>query len=153
MTTIVKEKNILFWELVLRVLKQHSSCFRRQVVALAIHETLLLDLPDNPMDVWEHLGWDKIKPTKVYTGVNYVDYVGFKCMKCRREQYNLPSGAKLDLCEAVHAEEEVLRKMVDEDHSKFTLWVTTKPCASCTAKLNEVNFKGIYYLNDYKLIC
>lgn len=59
-----------------------------------------------------------------------------------------PSGQGLDLCEAIHAEQNALlqcRNVYDID----VCFVTTAPCITCTKLLLNTSCKIIVYANEY----
>lgn len=64
------------------------------------------------------------------------------------EGANVPSGSSLDLCNAIHAEQNALLQC----HNVFdidTAYVTAKPCVSCMKLFMNTSCKRIVYLEDY----
>ncbi len=61
---------------------------------------------------------------------------------------SLPSGTGLDLCEAIHAEQNALLQCpnVQEIEACYT---TTFPCIHCLKLLMNTSCKKIFYVSDY----
>lgn len=59
-----------------------------------------------------------------------------------------PSGTRLDLCEAIHAEQNALMQCTNID-SIAAIFVTTSPCMHCTKMLMNTNCKHIYFYEEY----
>lgn len=60
----------------------------------------------------------------------------------------LPSGTGLELCEAVHAEQNAMLQCHDVD-SIATCYVTTAPCVTCTKLLLNTGCRRIVFSDDY----
>ena len=58
------------------------------------------------------------------------------------------SGEGLDVCEAIHAEQNALMQC-SNIHEIVKAYVTTEPCMHCTKMLLNTSCKEIYFLNDY----
>ena len=58
------------------------------------------------------------------------------------------SGERLDLCEAVHAEQNALVNVTDITRA-HNIYVTTMPCVSCCKLLLNTPIKCIYYARTY----
>lgn len=70
---------------------------------------------------------------------------------CLREELNIPSGERHELCRAVHAEQNVIaqaskRGISSED---ATLYCTTFPCFICAKLLVNSGISKIYYEEYY----
>jgi len=61
---------------------------------------------------------------------------------------NLPSGQGLDLCEAIHAEQNALLQCYDV-HTIATAYVTTAPCVTCTKLLLNTSCEMIVFRDSY----
>jgi dCMP deaminase len=59
-----------------------------------------------------------------------------------------PSGKGLDLCEAVHAEENALLQCRDI-YAIEACYCTTAPCPRCLRQLMNTSCEIIYYIEDY----
>lgn len=61
---------------------------------------------------------------------------------------NAPSGQNLDLCEAVHAEQNALLQCPSAD-KVYTCYVTTSPCVTCVKLLLNTGCQRIVFANPY----
>ena len=59
-----------------------------------------------------------------------------------------PSGTQLDLCEAIHAEQNALLQCHDV-HTIRRCYTTTAPCITCTKLLLNTTCEEIIYLDAY----
>lgn len=112
-------------ELILLIANK-SDCLRRKVGALLRKDGRVLTIAYNRMP-------DCYNP----------------CDKCARDNYE--SGSRLDLCLAVHAEEQLiincaLNKVSPEGSDLF---VTCLPCHLCAKKIINAKIKNIYYIEKY----
>lgn len=87
--------------------------------------------------------------------------VPFKCAKCDVaifEEY-LPGGREtpgklLDLCRALHAEENAIMKLVSIDrkyNGELILYVTTQPCNLCANKIVTAGIKHVVFSEPYEM--
>ena len=60
----------------------------------------------------------------------------------------LPSGQGLQLCEALHAEENALIQLRDAG-ALHTVYCTASPCINCTRKLLNTSCKRIVFIEEY----
>lgn len=69
---------------------------------------------------------------------------------CYRKVNNIPSGEKLDMCYAVHAEQNVICQaaMSGQSIEGSDIYITTTPCTTCLKLLAQVGVKNIYCLED-----
>lgn len=93
---------------VARVIAERSTCVRRKVGAV------ITDLDDRI----------------IATGYNGVATGAVHCTKTPCAGANLPSGQGLNLCEAIHAEQNAL--VACDVRFAHTLYCTTEPCVACT---------------------
>lgn len=82
------------------------------------------------------------------TGYNGVPRGMDHCIENPCPGANLPSGQGLDLCQAIHAEQNALLqcKNVDEIEAIYT---TTFPCMHCLKLLTNTSCKLIYFKEPY----
>lgn len=111
---------------------EHSHCRRRHVGALLIRERE-----------------DGLKVI-LRKGINRAPREG--CDACPREGF--PSGDRLDLCPAEHAEIGALKNRKEirtlvRDGERLVLCVTTHPCADCCRKIEERGIMVVFYLENY----
>lgn len=79
----------------------------------------------------------------------YRDCIGFK--KTRPHAcpgVDMPSGQGLDLCHAIHAEQNALLQCHDI-HAIDVAVVTTAPCVTCTKLLLNTTCRAIYFKDPY----
>lgn len=60
----------------------------------------------------------------------------------------LPSGSSLDLCEAIHAEQNLLT-FVHDAMSLHTVYVTVSPCVHCVKMLLNTSTQRVVFLEEY----
>lgn len=60
----------------------------------------------------------------------------------------LPSGTGLDLCEAIHAEQNALISCPDFT-KVHTVYSTAAPCVHCTKMLLRTPARAVYFIHDY----
>ncbi len=112
------------------VVSTRSTCLRRQVGAVVVKEKRILSTGYN--------GAPK--------GVKHCLEVG-----CLREELNVPSGEKHELCRGLHAEQNAVIQAalhgVPIDGA--TLYTTHKPCSLCAKILINAGVKEIHYLAGY----
>ncbi len=107
-----------------------STCLRRQVGAVLVRVKRILSTGYNGAP----------------SGVSHCLEVG-----CLREQLNIPSGQRQELCRAVHAEQNAIIQAALHGVSTngSVLYCTNQPCALCAkmlmnAGVKEILFKGAY---------
>lgn len=107
-----------------------SSCLRRQVGAVLVKQNNILATGYNG----------------VPTGITHCGETG-----CLREQLNVPSGERHELCRGLHAEQNAIiqaaRHGVNIDGA--TLYCTTMPCIICTKMIINAGIVKIIYEEGY----
>lgn len=108
-----------------------STCVRRKVGAVAV-------------------GLDRII---LATGYNGAPRNHPHCTKetCLRYVNNIPSGEQLDVCRAIHAEQNVVISAARNGVSlkSATIYCTTAPCSTCLKILCNAGIAQVYYMSDY----
>lgn len=118
-------KDEYFMDMALLV-SERSTCLRRKVGAVLINKR-------------KHV---------LATGYNGVASGQPHCLDIPCIGANSPSGTDLDLCEAVHAEQNALlqcRNVFEID----TCYVTVSPCMTCTKLLLNTSCQTIIFEEDY----
>lgn len=107
-----------------------STCIRRQVGAVAVKENHILSVGYNGAP----------------SGAKHCLDIG-----CIREQQNVPSGQRHELCRATHAEQNVITQA-----AKFgvnlqgaTLYSTAYPCSICAKLIAQAGIRKVIYLDGY----
>lgn len=112
------------------VVKNRSTCLRRHVGAVIVKDKRILA-----------------------TGYNGAPSNTPHCDKtgCYRQENNIPSGERAELCRGTHAEQNAMLQAAYHGVSikDSTMYVTLQPCILCAkmainAGVNRIVFKGIY---------
>ena len=107
-----------------------STCMRRHVGAILVKEKRILATGYN--------GAPKRIEHCAITG-------------CIREQKNIPSGERHEICRALHAEQNALLQAATYGVKieGATLYCTTQPCVMCAKMLINVGIEKIFILEKY----
>ncbi|MBU4536424.1 cytidine/deoxycytidylate deaminase family protein [Patescibacteria group bacterium] len=107
-----------------------STCKRRSVGAVAVKDKKILT-----------------------TGYNGAPSGTKHCLEvgCKREQLNVPSGEKAELCRGVHAEQNCIIQAAFHGVSLkgATLYITNQPCSICAKMVINTGFSRIVYCDPY----
>lgn len=105
-----------------------STCLRRQVGAIAVKDKRILA-----------------------TGYNGQIGGSPHCETCLREEREIPRGEGLEICMAVHAEQNVVVQAAIHGISLqgSTIYCIYKPCTTCFKLLASCRVLGILYKEDY----
>lgn len=70
---------------------------------------------------------------------------------CLRNQYNLKSGERQEMCKAIHAEQNAILNALKnyKDLSNSTIYITKSPCMICAKLIINVGIKKVIYSNKY----
>lgn len=107
-----------------------STCTRRAVGAVLVKDKRLLSTGYNGAP----------------TGIRHCSETG-----CLREQMNVPSGERHELCRGIHAEQNAIIQAAYHGISVkgATLFCTNLPCSICAKMLINSGIKTIYYKEGY----
>ncbi|WP_272913349.1 deoxycytidylate deaminase [Desulfohalovibrio reitneri] len=112
------------------IVAERSTCLRRRVGAVAVKGHRILA-----------------------TGYNGAPAGMAHCLDigCLREQMNVPSGERHELCRALHAEQNIIIQAAAHGVSiaEATIYCTTQPCLICTKMLINVGVKEIFFAESY----
>lgn len=110
-----------------------STCTRRRVGAVIVKENRILSTGYNGA------------PSKL---INCSDCKN----RCYRSLHNIPSGEKLDLCYAIHAEQNAIMNALrtGESLEGATIYITTFPCSTCAKLILQSGIKDIFFIDTYK---
>lgn len=84
-------------------------------------------------------------------------HIEYKCPKCNKQVFNeyLHSGGKLlDVCRALHAEENALLNLTNNGSRNLenvVLYTTTYPCNLCANKIAQAGIKKVIYADPYTM--
>lgn len=112
------------------LVSERSTCLRRHVGAIIVRNNQILSSGYN--------GAPKNVPHCAETG-------------CLREQLNVPSGERHELCRGVHAEQNAIIQAAVNGTSirNSSLYCTNHPCSICAKMLINAEIRTIYIANDY----
>ncbi len=114
------------------VVAKRATCLRRKVGALLVRDRRILATGYNG-------------PPK---GLAHCDERG----GCLRQQRGIPAGERLELCRALHAEQNAIVQAAIHGvalEGPVTCYVTTQPCVTCAKMLINANVTRIVYEGDY----
>ncbi|SDN93292.1 deoxycytidylate deaminase [Desulfonauticus submarinus] len=113
-----------------KLVAKRSTCLRRKVGAIAVKDKRILATGYNGAP----------------TGLTHCLDIG-----CLREQLNIPSGERHELCRGLHAEQNVIIQAALHGVSLkgASLYCTTQPCLICTKMLINCGIKAIYFAEGY----
>lgn len=108
---------------------QRSTCLRRQIGAIAVDTC------------------HKV----IGTGYNGTPSKLTHCTKdtCVRTVNKIPSGQRIEVCRAIHAEQNIVLQCGERLHGA-TIYCTAKPCITCFKLLYGAGVRRIVWKNDYE---
>ena len=113
-----------------QLVKERSTCLRRQVGAVLIKDKQILATGYNgaPMRI------------------THCDKAG-----CLREELKVPSGQRHEICRGLHAEQNVLLQAARHGVSvkDSTLYITHVPCGICAKMIINAGIKEVVYADHY----
>lgn len=113
------------------IVKTRSTCLRRQVGALIVKDNRIITTGYNGA------------PSRIKECTE----IGF----CKREELNIPSGQRHELCRALHAEQNAIIQAASLGISTkgATLYVTLQPCVICAKMAVNAGIVKIIYKGEY----
>jgi dCMP deaminase len=112
------------------IVAKRSTCTRRQVGALIIKDKRILTTGYNGPP----------------SGLRHCEEVG-----CLREELNVPSGQRHELCRGLHAEQNAIiqASLHGVQINKGTLYCTHQPCIICTKMIINAGISEVKFLHGY----
>lgn len=112
------------------VVAGRSTCLRRQVGAVIVKDRQILSTGYNGSP----------------SGLRHCDEVG-----CLRQTLSVPSGERVEICRAVHAEQNALVQAAKHGVAiaGADLYTTHQPCVLCTKLLINVEIRRVVYTHSY----
>jgi len=112
------------------LVSKRSTCLRRSVGAVLVKEKKILATGYNGAP----------------SGIRHCIDIG-----CIREKLKIPSGQRHELCQGLHAEQNVLLQaaLYGISTRKSTLYITNQPCAICAKMLINAGIKEIVISGGY----
>jgi len=113
-----------------RLVATRSTCLRRQVGAVLVKDKQILTTGYNGAP----------------SGAVHCEDVG-----CLREELNIPSGQRHELCRALHAEQNAFLQAARHGTSLegSTLYITTQPCSICAKMIINAGIRKIIIEGSY----
>jgi dCMP deaminase len=113
-----------------RLVARRSSCLRRQVGAVMVKGKNILATGYNGTP----------------SGITHCELVG-----CLRQQLNVPSGERHELCRGLHAEQNAIIQAAKHgiNITGATLYCTNSPCIICSKMLINAGIQKIIYQEGY----
>ncbi|MCK5285624.1 MAG: cytidine/deoxycytidylate deaminase family protein [Candidatus Pacebacteria bacterium] len=112
------------------LIKDRSTCLRRSVGAISVKDKKILTTGYNGAP----------------SGMEHCLDIG-----CKRQELNIPSGERAELCRGVHAEQNCIIQAAFHGVSLkgATLYITNQPCSICAKMVINAGFKRIVYCDPY----
>ncbi len=113
-----------------RLVAKRSTCRRRSVGAVIVKDKRVLATGYNGAP----------------TNIRHCIDIG-----CLREQLNVPSGEKHELCRGIHAEQNAIVQAALHGVSikDATLYCTNLPCSICAKMIINAGIRNIVYMDGY----
>ena len=110
---------------------KRSTCLRRQVGAVIVKDKHAVATGYNGAP----------------HGIKHCDEIG----GCIRQQLNIPSGQRHEICRALHAEQNAIIQAAKMGHSVEggTIYITHQPCAICSKMIINAGIKKIIVKEGY----
>lgn len=115
---------------IVELVKERSTCMRRKVGAVIVKDKRILTSGYNGAPA----------------GCRHCEEIG-----CLRQQLNVPSGERHELCRASHAEQNAIVQaaMYGVSINGSTIFVTAHPCAICSKLIINSGIKRVVYKGKY----
>lgn len=126
-----KDWNSYFIQIAIDV-AERSTCIRRKVGAVITHNNMIV--------------------SSGYNGAPHgMEHCSDNKELCIRTKNNIPSGHKLELCRAIHAEQNAIiqARCLGRDIQGATIYVTTFPCITCAKMIIQSGIETIVYKGEY----
>ena len=131
---MLREERRPSWEAyfmnITELVAQRSTCTRRAVGSVVVKNKRILSTGYNGAP----------------SGIRHCLEVG-----CLRENLNIPSGERHELCRGIHAEQNAIIQAAYHGVSvkDATLFCTNLPCSICAKMIINAGIKKIYYKSGY----
>ena len=113
------------------IVKTRSTCLRRQVGAVIVHENRIITTGYNGAP----------------SGLRHCTEIG----GCERERLGIPSGQRHELCRALHAEQNAIIQAakIGVSTEGCTIYITLQPCVICAKMLVNAGIVRIVHKGEY----
>ena len=117
-----------YWMKIVEDIALRSTCIRRHIGCVIVNNNVIVSTGYNGPP----------------SGLPHCDEVG-----CIREKLNIPSGTRMEVCDAVHAEQNAIIRGDPLRLKGATLYVNAKPCKMCARMIINAGIKRVVYIDDY----
>lgn len=116
---------------IVNVVKKRSTCKRRQVGALIVQDNMIVSM-----------GYNGAPKTLEHC---------IDIERCRREELNVPSGQRHEICIGLHAEQNSIIQASNSGTklNGATMYVTHHPCIICSKMIINSGIKKVVYSEEY----
>ena len=127
------------WDLyfinIAKLTSERSNCIKRKVGAVIVKDNRIISLGYNG------------------TPFSFKNCFDGGCKRCLDQWLNKTEskGKDLDLCMCLHAEDNALLFVSQNDIKDSTIYITLFPCISCLKKIIQCKIKKIVYIEDYNI--
>ena len=113
------------------IVKTRSTCMRRQIGAVIVKDNRIITTGYNGAP----------------SGCRHCTEIG----SCYRQEHNIPSGERHELCRALHAEQNAIIQAarIGNTTDGATIYVTNQPCVICAKMSINAGIKRIVYKDSY----
>ncbi|MCD8037179.1 MAG: cytidine/deoxycytidylate deaminase family protein [Clostridiales bacterium] len=113
------------------IVKTRSTCLRRQIGAVIVKDNRIITTGYNGAP----------------SGCKHCTEIG----SCYRQEHNIPSGERHELCRAIHAEQNAIIQAAKLGNTTdgATIYVTNQPCVICAKMCINAGIKRIVYKEGY----
>ncbi|MFH1503773.1 MAG: cytidine/deoxycytidylate deaminase family protein [Candidatus Omnitrophota bacterium] len=112
------------------LVSERSSCLRRKVGAVLVKDQQILATGYNGAP----------------RGITHCDETG-----CLRQELNIPSGQRHEICRGLHAEQNVILQAACHGASTkgSIIYITNTPCSICAKMIINAGIKEVIVCSDY----
>ena len=113
------------------IVKTRSTCMRRQIGAVIVKDNRIITTGYNGAP----------------SGCRHCTEIG----SCYRQEHNIPSGERHELCRALHAEQNAIIQAarIGNTTDGATIYVTNQPCVICAKMCINAGIKRFVYKDSY----
>ena len=113
------------------IVKTRSTCIRRQIGAVIVKDNRIITTGYNGAP----------------SGCRHCTEIG----SCYRQEHNIPSGERHELCRALHAEQNAIIQAAAMGHGieGGTIYITHQPCAICAKMIINAGIQRIVIREGY----
>ena len=113
------------------IVKTRSTCMRRQIGAVIVKDNRIITTGYNGAP----------------SGCRHCTEIG----TCYRQEHNIPSGERHEMCRALHAEQNAIIQAarIGNTTDGATIYVTNQPCVICAKMCINAGIRRIVYKDSY----